>query len=67
MTGNFHVRFLGEGACSNAASLPDSMNVTSRLSRIFPKPIQIKLVIFVGNKTDLAVIAALNDMHRKFG
>jgi len=24
MTGNFHVRFLGEGACSNAASLPDN-------------------------------------------
>jgi hypothetical protein len=40
----------------------ESVDVATRLARIFFKPIQVVQVIFVRDKTYLAVIAPLDDM-----
>ena len=43
------------------------VNTAAGFPGIFGKPIQIAAIVFIGEKTGLAIIAALNEMDRDIG
>jgi hypothetical protein len=43
------------------------MNAAACLVRVHGQPVQIKAVVFVGEKAGLPVIAALDDVERDMG